>query len=42
MVDEALERIMTEQKRQLQKKERRDKKRKQKGPRMSAAPRVEL
>jgi len=42
VVDQELERILNEQKRNLQKKERREQKRKQKGPRMSAPARVEL
>lgn len=40
--DRELERILVEQKRMLQKKEKREQKRKQKGPRMSAPPRTEL
>ena len=42
MVDRELERFIAEQKRQLQKKEKREQKRKQKGPRMSSVTRVEL
>jgi len=42
VIDRELERMLAEQRRQLQKKERREQKRKQKGPRMTSAPRTEL